>query len=145
MSFQKYFARIRHIDSLIRIKATGTVTQLAKKLNLSERTTMEYVKELKELGCPIKYCRRRKSYYYTEEGKVHISFFDKHFEELKNSGGGGKNSLNFFVKKRNCKNTAVKNYNLVFWFYYYSIINYPSGTKFYYKPKQCCSKLYAVA
>lgn len=87
MPIQKYIERIRYLDYLIRNKATGTVMQLAKKLELSEPGVMKYIKEMKELGCPIKYCRKRSSYYYTEEGKVYISFFDKHFEDLNNSGG----------------------------------------------------------
>lgn len=86
MPIQKYIERIRHLDSLIRKKGTGTVKQLAKKLELSESGVMKYIKEMKELGCPIKYCRNRNSYYYTEEGKVNISFFDTHFEDLKDSG-----------------------------------------------------------
>jgi Mn-dependent DtxR family transcriptional regulator len=93
MPIQKYIERIRYLDFLIRTKATGTVMQLAKKLDLSEPGTMKYIKEMKELGCPIKYCRKRNSYYYSEEGKVHISFFDKHFDDLKDSEGGGKNCL----------------------------------------------------
>lgn len=69
---------MRHIDSLIRKKATGTLNQLANKLALSERTTLEYLKAMKELGCPIKYSRMRKSYYYIDEGEVVISFFGRH-------------------------------------------------------------------
>jgi predicted DNA-binding transcriptional regulator YafY len=87
MPLQKYIRRILYIDSLIRTKATGSVKHLSKKLNLSERTTLEYLKALKELGCPIKYCRKRNSYYYNSDGKVVLSFFDKHFTELKDPGG----------------------------------------------------------
>jgi predicted DNA-binding transcriptional regulator YafY len=77
MPIRKYFKRILYIDSLIRAKATGSANQLAKRLELSERTTLEHIKIMKELGCPIKYCRKRNSYYYNREGKVVISFFDR--------------------------------------------------------------------
>jgi len=87
MPFQKYMRRILYIDSLIRIKATGPVSQLSKKLQLSERTTLEHIKTMKELGCPIKYCRKRNSYCYDTVGKIVISFFDMQRTE-ENLGGG---------------------------------------------------------
>jgi biotin operon repressor len=91
MAVQKYLERIRYIDNLIRTKATGSATQLAKKLALSERTVLEHIKIMKELGCPIKYCRKRNSYYYNQEGKVIISFFE---DQLKDSTAiGDKNIL----------------------------------------------------
>ena len=90
MSVQKYIDRILYIDSLIRIKATGPTKLLAKKISLSERQTLEFLKEMKELGCPIKFCRKRNSYYYDADGEVSISFFNKHFAGLKKNEGGGK-------------------------------------------------------
>ena len=129
MSVQKYFERILYIDALIKTKATGPTKQLAKKLNLSERQTLEYIKEMKELGCPIKFSRKLNSYYYDAEGEVSISFFNKHFAGMKKNddwGGGKKN----YIKKVNCDNTAVKYYNLPL----YSKANYSItgkyGTKF---------------
>lgn len=146
MSVQKNIQRILYIDSLIKTKATGSVKHLAKKLNLSERSTLEHLKEMKLLGCPIKYCRKRNSYYYSTIGEVIISFFDKHFTEAKDSGGGGKNYyVVFFVKKSNCKNTAVSIYNLVFWFNSTNKLIPNNGTKFSYKPQQCCITIHTAA
>ncbi len=88
MPIQKYIERLRYLDSLIQTKATGTVKQLAKKLDISEISVLQYIKAMKEMGCPIKYCRRRNCYYYTEEGKVLISFFDKQFNNLKDTPEG---------------------------------------------------------
>lgn len=73
MSFEKYIERFRHIDSLINKKATGDTKCLAKKLGLSRSATLEYLREMKELGFPIKYCKKRRSYYYEEEGKNEIA------------------------------------------------------------------------
>jgi hypothetical protein len=39
MPLLKYINRIRYVDHLISIKATGTLKQLAAKLHLSERST----------------------------------------------------------------------------------------------------------
>jgi len=89
MSVQKYIERLLYIDSLIRKKATGPAKQLARKLDLSERHTLLFLKEMKELGCPIKFCRKRNSYYYDTEGEVSVSFFNKHFAGMKKIGKGG--------------------------------------------------------
>lgn len=88
MPVQKYIERILYIDSLIKTKATGSARQLAKKLHLSEPSVMKHIKAMKDLGCPIKYCRKRNSYYYKEEGKVIISFFDKRLNKAEELGGG---------------------------------------------------------
>ncbi len=77
MHLQKYIGRIHHLDALIRTKATGNPKQLAKKMSLSERAVLQYIRMLKEMGCPVKFCRKRNSYYYEKEGKVIISFFDE--------------------------------------------------------------------
>jgi Mn-dependent DtxR family transcriptional regulator len=77
MPLQKSISRIVYLDTLIRTKATGNVKQLAKKMNLSEPSVLNHIKELKELGCPIKFSRKRNTYYYENEGAVVISFFDK--------------------------------------------------------------------
>ena len=87
MPIKKYLDRIIYIDSLIRRKATGSTKQLALKLNLSERRTLEYIKSLKEMGCPIKYCRKRNSYFYNGDGNISISFFSKNIEEQNTSVG----------------------------------------------------------
>jgi HTH domain len=144
MPIQKNIQRIVYIDSLIKTKSTGPVKHLAKKLNLSERTTLEHLKEMKLLGCPIKYCRKRNSYYYSAVGEVVISFFDKHFNIPKDSGGGKGHCVVFFVKKPNCKNTAVSVYNLVFWFNSTNKLIPNNGTKFSYKSGQCCQTLYTA-
>lgn len=77
MPIQIYIERLRYLDSLIQTKATGTVKQLSKKLGISVISVLKYISAMKEMGCPIKYCRRRNCYYYTEEGKVVLSFFEQ--------------------------------------------------------------------
>ena len=101
MPIQKYIERLRYLDSLIQTRATGTVKQLAKKLDVTEISVLKIIKEMKDMGCPIKYCRRRNCYYYTQEDKVVLTFFDKDDNDLKRyPGGGGKNYfINYFEKK----------------------------------------------
>lgn len=76
MSITKYIERLRYIDSLIKKKATGDANSLAKKLHLSRSTTLAYIKEMKELGFPIKYSPDSKHYYYEEDGEMPKKLFD---------------------------------------------------------------------
>lgn len=69
--------RLSRIDHLIRIKGTGTPAQLAKRLNLSERSVYDYISFLKGLGCPIKFDSFRGSYFYEEEGCFIVAFYTK--------------------------------------------------------------------
>ncbi len=74
---------IERLDQLIRLKATGCPADLAKKLNLSERTIYRIIKELKEIGCPISYDNERKSYYYDYEGRLVFCFISRVSEKHK--------------------------------------------------------------
>ena len=81
MSILKYIERLRYIDFLLRTKSTGDSNALARKLNLSRSATLEYLKEMKELGFPIKYDYERKTYYYYEEGEMSRNLFNKYFKD----------------------------------------------------------------
>jgi predicted DNA-binding transcriptional regulator YafY len=67
MGLLTQYKRLKYIDLLISRSATGTPKNLAQKLNISEITVYRYIREMKELGAPIKYCRSCNSYKYTEE------------------------------------------------------------------------------
>lgn len=71
---KRYFERLQTIDYLIRIKGTGNPSQLAKRLNISERTLYEFLRMMKDLGAPIEYDRYKESYYYGEKGGFNIKF-----------------------------------------------------------------------
>lgn len=68
------FSRLEHLDSLIRVKATGSPKVLAKKLNISVRAVYDYINMLKSLGAPINYNRHKATYYYDEQGHFHFKF-----------------------------------------------------------------------
>jgi hypothetical protein len=75
MPLYVYLNRIRRLDDLIRRKSTGPPKELAAKLDISERWLYVLLDELRnELGCPIEYDRRRRSYIYGEDGKIRIGF-----------------------------------------------------------------------
>ncbi|HWK02173.1 MAG TPA: hypothetical protein VNS58_00990 [Puia sp.] len=71
---KEIFHRLSRIDSLIRIKGTGTPSELAEKIGISERSTYEYLRLMRDFGAPVLYSRQRKSYYYKEDGRFTISF-----------------------------------------------------------------------
>lgn len=70
MSFLKYFLRLQYIDFLISRKATGDLQTFANKNRLSKRNLTYILKDMKEMGFPIKYDKNRKSYCYTAVGKL---------------------------------------------------------------------------
>ncbi len=77
MPTTKYVDRFRRLDFFLRTKSTGNSITLAKKLGLSRSTTLDHLKEMKELGFPIKYSFSRKTYYYTEDGAMVKNLFEK--------------------------------------------------------------------
>lgn len=85
MSFLKYLHRLQRIDDLIRRKATGNPKEFANKVNLCRSALMKYIREMKELGAPIAYCKHRESYYYEEEKELFTGFKLHRLPEKKES------------------------------------------------------------
>jgi predicted DNA-binding transcriptional regulator YafY len=70
MKFIEEIELLKRLDQLIRLKATGTPTQLASRLNVSERTIFNQIDTLRILGAPIKFCKKEKCYYYVYDVKL---------------------------------------------------------------------------
>lgn len=81
MSIIRYFKRVQFIDALIRKKSTGSQANFARKTNMSISMLKEYLKEMKELGFPISFCKKRQTYYYEENGKMVDTLFTKEQEQ----------------------------------------------------------------
>ncbi len=81
MSILKYIDRLKHMDSLLRRNATGTPGQFASKLGISRSTLYDNLKELKQLGAQIEYCKYMETYYYKDGCKLYISFSDNILKE----------------------------------------------------------------
>ena len=99
MSLDVYFERIKRIDQLIKLKATGTLEDLAKKLNVSRSTVFEYIHIMKDLKAPIQYNNIAGTYEYTQKCKCQIGFINTELSdnELKETNAGNflKNSSIF--------------------------------------------------
>jgi len=66
--------KISQIDQLIRQKRTGTVSELAQKLNLSERQARRYIEEMRDMGAEIEYCKQALSYKYNNPVQFNYGF-----------------------------------------------------------------------
>lgn len=65
---------IKRIDHLIRIKGTGAPSELAARINISERSIYLYLNLMRDMGAPIKFDHYRQTYYYEQEGKLVMTF-----------------------------------------------------------------------
>jgi predicted DNA-binding transcriptional regulator YafY len=77
MPTRRFIERLQRIDYFIRTKSTGTPKEFAVKLDVSERQLYKYIKNLKELGAPIKYCKISNSYYYDSNGYFAVKFISE--------------------------------------------------------------------
>lgn len=63
--------KVKFFIHLIEKERTGTPSELAEKLNVSERTIYSYVNMLKkEMNAPIEFNKFRKTYQFERPGKL---------------------------------------------------------------------------
>jgi hypothetical protein len=82
--------RINKIHQLVSSGKTGTPSQLAQKLRMSESHLYTIVDDLRQEKVPIAYSRKLGTYYYERPFKMEASLLLKELgeEELKNISGG---------------------------------------------------------
>ncbi|MBL4709407.1 MAG: hypothetical protein JKY48_13300 [Flavobacteriales bacterium] len=68
---------IERVDALIRRKATGTPSQLSKKLGISKRNVFNLINTMKEMGAPISFCKNTNNYCYEEMVAFTFGFISK--------------------------------------------------------------------
>lgn len=74
MKWLKGLELVERIDQLIRLKATGTSQELAGKLGISRSTVYAYLTLMKELGAPLYYCKKTRSFCYSYEVRFIFGF-----------------------------------------------------------------------
>jgi predicted DNA-binding transcriptional regulator YafY len=74
MRFIDEVHRFERLALLIRLENTGPPDELAKTFNVTPRTLYRLLDDMKEVGAPICYDKKRQSYYYKNEGKFIIRF-----------------------------------------------------------------------
>lgn len=77
MSLTKHILKLRVMDDLIRRRSTGNQHTFCKKVSMSRSLLNNYLSEMKSLGFPIEFDRKKNSYFYKEEGKLVNCLFEK--------------------------------------------------------------------
>ena len=72
MSLIRYVERLRRMDSLISMMATGSPGEFADKMGIKRSTLFQYLQEMRELGVCIEYSYIRRSYYYPDGRRLRI-------------------------------------------------------------------------
>lgn len=81
MPFRAVLTDLERIDTLIRLRSTGTPDQMAEKLGISRATWFRWLEQLTDdLGLPIDYDEYRKTYYYTKRGWFVVKFVEEKTE-----------------------------------------------------------------
>lgn len=90
MNFLDQIERLNKANTLIRSEKTGTPLVFAQKINCSRSQLYIIIDYLKSHNAPIKYCKKRESFYYTNTFQfsvfVQLEILDE--QELKNISGG---------------------------------------------------------
>ena len=55
---------LERLVKLIEYECTGTPTELAQQLGVTDRTVKRYISQLRDMGANIKYCSHLNSYYF---------------------------------------------------------------------------------
>ena len=95
MSIITNIERIEKMHSMILTKRTGSPDDFARKLGLSRSMMYYWIKDLKELGAPIAYCRSRNSFTYIYP----VDFIVKFEEQLPNNHLNNSRELVFLEGK----------------------------------------------
>ncbi|SNR24508.1 hypothetical protein [Flavobacterium sp. ov086] len=74
MNFIKQIERIKRIHKLISSEKTGTPSVFAKKLLLSRSQLYNELDIMKDLDAPLKYCKKRESFYYASSFELILNY-----------------------------------------------------------------------
>lgn len=77
MSIIKIIDRLRYMDYLIAKESTGSPHEFARRVGLSRSMLYENLDEMRTLGAPIRYDRKRRTFFYYRPFELRIDFQDK--------------------------------------------------------------------
>ncbi|MEM1124251.1 MAG: HTH domain-containing protein [Bacteroidota bacterium] len=95
MNLLTQIERLERLDQLIRLKATGTPEELAKRLKVSRSTLYNIFEFIKRQGVKVAYCAQRQSYYYETNTYFCFGFFTEKVQLKQVKGGQGNNYWDF--------------------------------------------------
>lgn len=103
MSLSHHIERIHRIDKMIRHGRTGSPGEFANRIGISVSMLYYILNDLRALGAPIGYCRRRRSYRYTRPGIFKFGYELTEADRLSIGGGSAPGrivSLNAYQSPR---------------------------------------------
>jgi hypothetical protein len=100
MSLLKKIDQLKRLDGLIRRKSTGSASELASRLNISERNVFHLLNQIKELGAPVYFCRVVNSYCYQRDVSFKFGFLPTN-ESQQVKGGATNIFISDFFKTAN--------------------------------------------
>jgi len=72
LALKQTVSKLFYLDELIRSESTGSIKELSKKLNVSQRQVYNYLKIFNEVGRANRYDATKSSYVYTDKVKKQI-------------------------------------------------------------------------
>lgn len=70
----KHIEKLQRMHNLIRHECTGSPSELADRLGVSDRTVYYLLEQLRDYEARIAYDRSRKTYYYKEDFVLEVNF-----------------------------------------------------------------------
>jgi len=108
----EYFDRIKKMNRLIKSGSTGTPSEFAKALGISQSHLFRCLHELEQLGMDIQYSRLLKTYFYGNNKELTINYslrliIDSEAKEIL----GGMGVINIFYTElhREAQSVTEKN------------------------------------
>ncbi|RAV29509.1 DNA-binding protein [Sinomicrobium soli] len=69
----KNLERLQQLHQLIAREATGSPTQLARLMQISERKVYQLIEQLKDIEAPVSYSRVHKTYFYEDDFDLKVT------------------------------------------------------------------------
>ncbi len=70
----KHIERLQRLHNLIKMESTGSPSEVAIRLGISERTVYYLIEQLKDYDAKIGYDRSRKTYFYKDDFVLEVNF-----------------------------------------------------------------------
>lgn len=70
----KHVERLQRLHNLIQMECTGSPSQIADRLRISERTVYYLIEQLRDYEARIGYDRGRKTYFYKDDFVLEVNF-----------------------------------------------------------------------
>lgn len=70
----KHIERLQQIHNLIKTECTGAPADLARRMEISERTVYYLIEQLRDYDAQIGYDRSRRTYFYKDDFILEVNF-----------------------------------------------------------------------